>query len=231
MIEVDVRLVVLHRLPHPVLIINVQFWGVVVYHGHRLVGTVPHQHHGRAFQPLEHVPDLLGHLVLVLPTADQQRRLKGPLLVPSIPLVLGHEPQYNVVPRHVADVQRPGVFAAYILQEPRKARRDKVDVPHAVVAVAVRMAADKLALEQPLQVRKGRAAEEGTVGDAPQQRDAPHVAEGLRHVLFCLFVLFRDDLVDDYAGDGDVVLLTEDAVELFDSADKGMWESNAEVRC
>ena len=117
LLEINVWFVMLDRFSHPVLIVDVQFGGVIVDHLHRLVRAVADHHHRRFFQTLEHVAHLVRHLVFVFPSAHEQRRLERPLFLPSTPLIFRHEAEDDVVSRDVANVQCSGKLRTYVLRD------------------------------------------------------------------------------------------------------------------
>ncbi len=117
LLKINVWFIMLHCFSHPVLIIDVQFWGVIMDHLHCLMRAVANHHHRRFFQTLEHIADLVRHLVFVFPPAHQQRRLEWPLFLPSTPLIFRHEAKDNVISRDMANVQCSGKLRTYVLRD------------------------------------------------------------------------------------------------------------------
>jgi len=122
----------------------------------------------------------------------------------------------------VTDIQRPTRFLPNIHKKGGKRRGNEVGVLIGVVSEPVAVAADEFGVEEALEVGEGRAAEVGFVGHASEEGHVPGVLEGAGHVVFGLFVFFGEDFVDDDAGDGDVVVFAEDAVEL-EFVEAGSW--------
>lgn len=74
-------------------------------------------------------------------------------------------------------------------------------------------ATHKFGAEQSFQIRQGRTSQKGTIGDASQEGNAPRLHHGLGHVVFGLVVLAGDDFVNDNAGNPNIVVLAQDAIQ------------------
>mmetsp|Transcript_12636 Transcript_12636/g.27786 ORF Transcript_12636/g.27786 Transcript_12636/m.27786 type:complete len:257 (+) Transcript_12636:388-1158(+) len=113
----------------------------------------------------------------------------------------------------MAHVKSSGRFGPQVFQVAMQVGCDNVDVSRAVMPKSMFVSGYEFRFEQLLQISKCRATKEWTIWDAAKQRNPPSFHHCFGHVVLCLVITVRDDLVDHHTGHPYIVMLTKNSVQ------------------
>ena len=114
----------------------------------------------------------------------------------------------------MANIKRSSRFRSQVFQKARQGRGDDIDVLDVVVSIAMLISRQELSIKELLQVCQCRAPEKRSIWDTTQKWNAPSLLQCFGEVVFRLLILVWPDLVDNNTCNTDIVVLTQDTIQL-----------------